>query len=125
MKRTRNPNSLKDRLTKQARALRSAATPAENLLWHALRNRRHGAKFRRQQPIDRFIVDFFCAERRLIIEVDGAVHEASREADALRQSHLEGIGMRVLRFTNANILTDLESVLRQVEAARQKEDGPA
>lgn len=93
-------------------------TVAEKVLWRQLRRQRlDGYKFRRQHAIDRFIVDFYCRERRLIVEVDGPIHQYTGEEDAIRQAFLESLGYRVLRFTNAEVMTDMESVLAQIRAA--------
>jgi very-short-patch-repair endonuclease len=78
-------------------------TPYESRLWHVLRNRAlHGLKFRRQQPIDGYVADFCCFEKRLIIELDGAVHHEAkqREYDQGRDAHLISQGFKVLRFVN-------------------------
>jgi len=87
---------LERRMQDCARQFRKMPTPSENLLWQALRNRQLlGLKFRRQQPIGPFVVDFFCAEQRVIVEVDGPIHESQHERDAERQSLLEQCGYQV------------------------------
>jgi very-short-patch-repair endonuclease len=109
-----------DKLKPRARELRHKATTAEDVLWQAIRNRRlNGVKFRRQHAVDTFIADFVCIERRLIIEVDGAIHEESAQLlrDHDRQLRLEGLGYRVLRFTNAEVLSALSEVLQVIGAA--------
>jgi len=101
---------------RQAKTLRRNSTDAERRLWCALRDRRlAGLKFRRQQPIGRYVVDFVCQERRLVIEVDGGQH--GPDVDAPRTAHLEGCGYRVLRFWNPDVLTRLEDVLATILAA--------
>ncbi len=93
-----------------ARRLRRDATEAEKVLWQVLRNRSLGdAKFRRQVPIGRYIVDFACLERRLVIEADGGQHAAS-ENDAERTNWLESRRFRVLRFWNHDILENPEGI---------------
>ncbi len=105
-----------DLLKPLARQMRAAPTLAERLLWEHLRDRQVGGlKFRRQHGIERFIVDFYCAEMRLVIEVDGPIHEYTQEEDAVRQQFLESQGLRVLRFTNDEVLNDLPSVLARIE----------
>lgn len=74
-----------------------------------------GLKFRRQHAIDRFIVDFYCAEVRLIVEVDGLVHECSIQEDAVRQDALESRGLRVLRFANSEVDNSLVDVLKRIK----------
>ncbi|HEB64244.1 MAG TPA: DUF559 domain-containing protein, partial [Chloroflexi bacterium] len=99
-------------------------TPAENALWQRLRRRQLGVKFRRQHAIDRFIVDFYSAEARLVVEVDGPVHQYRREEDAIRQEFLESQGLRVLRFTNEEVLTQIEAVLERIHEAVQAAAAP-
>lgn len=98
-----------------ARTLRQRETPAEKRLWVQLRNRRlDGFKFRRQHWIGPFIVDFCCPEHYLVIEVDGAVHfrdESAMIRDKARQNFIVSLGYRVLRFTNTEIQSGLQSVL--------------
>ncbi|MEE8434370.1 MAG: endonuclease domain-containing protein, partial [bacterium] len=74
----------------------------------------HGIKFRRQHPLDRFIVDFFAPENRLIIEIDGPIHNNSREEDLARQSHLEQMGYRFIRFTNDEVIQNIVKVLGEI-----------
>ena len=104
----------------RARELREQLTPAERVLWSRLRNRQLlGLKFRRQFPIEGFIADFCCYEARLILEVDGKVHaEPSQRAhDENRDIFLHSLGYKVLRFSNQQVLTSLQSVLDQIARA--------
>jgi very-short-patch-repair endonuclease len=95
--------------------MRHEPTPAEKQLWQKLRNKQIlGFKFRRQHSIDRFIVDFYCGEVGLVVEVDGAIHDYTHEEDRLRQDFLESLGLRVLRFTNAEVLTSMDGVLQVI-----------
>ncbi|MBE3039407.1 MAG: DUF559 domain-containing protein [Chloroflexi bacterium] len=98
--------------TAHARKLRELQTLAEQKLWSVLCNRQVGGlKFRRQHPMGQFIVDFYCGSNRLVIEVDGGGHLDQEEYDAERTVWLEGQGYRVIRFTNIEILKDLNSVI--------------
>ena len=100
---------------RHARRLRRDATDAENLLWQSLRNRQLGGlKFRRQATVGRAIPDFVCAEKRLIVEVDGGQH--SEEADAARTAKLEALGCRVIRFWNNEVSENLDGVLERILA---------
>jgi len=102
---------------KRAKSLRHNLTDAEKKLWHLLRSRQlEGAKFRRQQPIGPFIADFVCQERRLIIEADGGQHSHS-STDRARTEYLEGVGYRVLRFWNNDILNNLDGVAEVIAVA--------
>jgi len=97
---------------KQARRLRQKQTPAEKALWRKMRNRRlHNFKFKRQAPIGPYIVDFYCAEKRLIIEIDGSVHSLKWKNDYIREQNLLREGYRVLRFTNQQIYNSMEETL--------------
>lgn len=100
----------------RARRLRKAMTPAESLLWQRLRGRESGFKFRRQHPFGPYVVDFFCEAAGLVVEVDGGGHftEAQRSHDEERTHYLEGAGFHVLRVTNVEVLTQLDSVLDEI-----------
>jgi len=92
-----------------------------------LRNRRLGGyKFRRQEPIGPFVVDFFCYEARVVIEVDGAQHfEAANAArDKARSAYLEALGLRVLRFNNREVLTETEAVAETILRALTRSPSP-
>jgi len=98
-----------------ARTLRYQMTAAEGILWQALRaNRLQGLHFRRQQIITGFIVDFYGHDAKLVIEVDGPVHDQQREYDRARDLILAGSRLRVLRFNNSEIETCLPAVLSQI-----------
>jgi formylglycine-generating enzyme required for sulfatase activity/very-short-patch-repair endonuclease len=100
-----------------ARDLRQRQTNAEEILWECLRDRRlDNLKFRRQHPVANttYVVDFFCYQHKLVIEVDGSIHENQQEQDAQRQHELETLGLQVLRFPNEAVFTQLESVLTQI-----------
>jgi len=104
-------------IVRAARDLRRQLTPMEEKLWEALRERRVGGlKFRRQHPFGRYVLDFFCVERRLAIEVDGAVHAQPGQAehDAERSAFLTEQGIRVLRFRNEEIERDIEGVVKRI-----------
>ncbi|MQY63497.1 MAG: DUF559 domain-containing protein [Calditrichaeota bacterium] len=101
--------------------MRRAPTYSEDRLWQRLRNHQlRGFKFRRQHTIDRFIVDFYCSNVRLVIEVDGPVHQYTPEEDVIRQAFLENAGLRVLRFTNEQVETNVESVLAEIGSALER-----
>lgn len=98
--------------------MRSASTDAEHRLWKHMRDRRaNGYKFRRQQPVGRYIVDFICFEARLIVEADGGQHQEQGAYDSARTRYLESRGYRVLRFWNSDILARTESVLSAIHLA--------
>ena len=98
--------------------MRAQATPGEAALWACLRNRQlDGRRFRRQHAIGRYIVDFYCAERQLVVEVDGDVHRGRVEHDATRDGYLRALGLRVLRLTNEQVLTDTDRARSLISSA--------
>ena len=112
----------------RARHLRKNSTPQERLLWRQLRNRHlEGWKFRRQHPIEPYILDFYCPKARLAIELDGGGHNfASKESfDQERTRFLEGKGMVVLRFWNPQITTELDSVLETIWSTLEQRTNPS
>ncbi|MCS7032193.1 MAG: endonuclease domain-containing protein, partial [Gloeomargarita sp. SKYG116] len=101
-----------------ARQFRKEPTTSEAILWEALRGRKlNGRKFKRQQPLGPFIVDFFCAAERLIVEIDGSIHQNQREADQQRQQLLESLGLRFVRLSSQLVENDLPTALSQISAA--------
>jgi very-short-patch-repair endonuclease len=103
----------------RARQLRNAQTSAEARLWQGLRNRRLAHwKFRRQHPIDRFVVDFVTIDGKLIVEVDGVTHGSDPAAarDAERTTMLESLGFHVVRITNVDVYENLDGVLEMIDS---------
>jgi very-short-patch-repair endonuclease len=99
----------------RARRLRATMTDAEQRLWYHLRGRRFlGAKFRRQMPLGRYVVDFVCLEQRLVLELDGGQHADRTGADQDRDAWLRARGFRVLRFWNNEVMEDLPGVLARI-----------
>jgi very-short-patch-repair endonuclease len=94
-----------------ARKLRAHSTDAERRMWYFLRNRRLGGlRFRRQHPCGPYFADFVCAEKRLIVEIDGGQHALRQSSDDERTRYLESRGYRVLRFWNNEVLTSMPAV---------------
>jgi leucyl-tRNA synthetase len=100
-------------LLQRAREMRHPQTAAEATLWHAVRNRNLLYKFRRQHPIDRFIIDFYCAQAKLCIELDGESHlePDQMEYDKARTEYLEGLGYKLIRFTNNDVRYNIHAVV--------------
>jgi len=102
-------------LTEAAKALRQKSTDAERLLWQRLKARQlDGLKFRRQEQIGRFIADFVCYEKGIIVEADGGQHAVERIKDEERTLWLNAQGFRVVRFWNHEILTNTEGVMESI-----------
>jgi very-short-patch-repair endonuclease len=100
------------------RDLRQRSTEAEKVLWGYLRNRKfYGLKFRRQHPIDEFVADFYCHEKKLIIELDGSIHEIEQNAqyDKARTNDLSELGIHVFRFTNSEVIHKISFVLDELK----------
>ncbi len=107
-------------MTEIARKLRRQQTASEAILWEALRNRKlEGRKFRRQHPIGKFVVDFYCDAEGLIVEVDGSIHELpeQQELDKQRQALLESLGLRFVRLKAKQVENDLPSALDTIRGA--------
>jgi very-short-patch-repair endonuclease len=116
-KRWHTEPALWDRLKPIARKKRKQPTEAENLLRQHLHNYKVlGYKFRRQHSIGQYIVDFYCAKARLVIEIDGPIHQYQKEEDAIRQEYLESLGLQVIRFSNDTILNNIDEVVKQITA---------
>lgn len=98
-----------------AKRMRREMTPAEKLLWKQLRaNRLNGLHFRSQQIVHGYFADFYCHQQELIIEVDGDIHDSQQEYDADRADYLIGLGFRIVRFTNDEIMKNMEVVLEEI-----------
>jgi len=109
-------DSLREKMTAVARQFRKEPTASEAILWGALRGRKlENRKFRRQQPIGCFVVDFFCAAERLIVEVDGLIHDSQQTLDRQRQELLESLGLRVLRLKAEEVEQSLTSSLQKIQ----------
>ncbi|HPR31717.1 MAG TPA: endonuclease domain-containing protein [Prolixibacteraceae bacterium] len=100
-----------------AKKLRDKPTEAEEFLWKQLSNRKLGVRFKRQHPILYFIADFYCHKARLIIEVDGGYHKIpyQYEYDRNRDSELKELGLKVIRFSNEQVLFDINNTLQNIE----------
>jgi very-short-patch-repair endonuclease len=113
---TRNPIlSYDPNLKKLARQLRNSSTMSEVLLWRCLKSKQIlGYDFDRQKPIDKYIVDFYCKELRLAIEIDGSTHDKKVHEDGMRQERLESLGVRFLRFRDGDVKRNLEGVVGEI-----------
>ncbi len=114
---TRDVRGASPELHQQAREMRENPTPAEAALWAALSGKKmRGLRFRFQHPVGQCILDFYCASHKLVLEVDGRVHDGRAEEDAARTELLKAYRCRVIRFRNEEVLTDLDSVLERIVA---------
>ncbi len=103
------------RLVEFAKQVRREVTEPERLLWFKLRAKRfEGVKFRRQNVVGRYIADFYSRSAKLIVEVDGDTHAFQMDYDRVREDYLQGLGFAVLRFTNAEVMGNLEGVLTAI-----------
>jgi len=100
-----------------ARILRKRMTPCEILLWEKLKDKQLlGLRFRSQHPIDIFIADFYCHEARLVVEIDGEIHEGQIEYDDGREAEIEKYGIKIIRFTNDEVIINLDNVVNKIES---------
>ena len=105
-------------LREHRKELRKNQTRSEGIIWWHVRNKRLGAKFKRQQSIGGYIVDFYCAERKLIIEIDGEIHNTTqvKEYDFVRDKFFVEIGLNVLRFTNVEVENNINNVIAKIKS---------
>lgn len=114
----RHPAKLPEDIRTWAREMRGRMTDAEALLWNLLRNRRiAGTKFRRQHPMGRYILDFYCDEKRLCIELDGGQHMNTAGYEQYRNAWLNTQGIHILRFWNNQVLAETENVMEAIYQA--------
>jgi len=102
-------------LLERAKGMRNNPTEAEAILWESLKSKKIGSKFRRQHLIDDYIVDFVCLEKKLVIEVDGEIHNSQKDKDEARTSVLNGLGFEVIRFRNEEVIGDIDAVLTSIQ----------
>ena len=99
----------------KARLLRENMTIAEKLLWERLNKNQLGVRFKPQHPVDIFIVDFYCHKYKLVVEVDGKYHENNIDYDMGRTAELERFDLKVIRFTNEQVINDIENVIDEIK----------
>ena len=109
----------------RALEMRREMTPAERRFWEAARGNRLGVHFRRQQVVGGFIVDFYCRELNLVVEIDGEIHDHQLASDREREEKLHGQGIRIMRFANEHIVDHLPNVLAAIRAATPPPKGEA
>ncbi len=103
-------------ILEKAKVLRKNMTNAEKILWEKLKNKQVlNLRFRRQHPIDIFIADFYCHAARLVIELDGKIHQVQKDYDKGRTAEMERFDIQVIRFKNEEIENDIENVIKRIE----------
>ena len=108
-----------------ARRLKRDMTQEEKLLWQNLRGGRlSGLRFRRQQIIGRYVVDFYCHAASVVIELDGGIHVGQKARDRERENHLKALGLRLVRFKNGQVNTNLQRVLKKIEQVCTSQTSP-
>ena len=106
------------RMTRHARTLRREGTFPERLLWQKLRDHQmDGVRFRRQHVIGPYVTDFFCAESNLVVELDGHSHDTTAVADLERERYLQRQGLLVIRFSNDDVIREIDRVLEAIASA--------
>ncbi len=112
------PVALQKKMQEIAQQFRKEPTESEAILWDLLRNRKlDDRKFRRQHPIGRFVVDFYCHEERLIVEIDGGIHASQQDLDRQRQEILESLGLRFVRISSNLVETNPQDALQKIRNA--------
>lgn len=101
-------------MTGRRKELRNNSTSQEKLLWKQLQGKKLGHKFIRQYSVDNYVVDFYCPKKQLAIELDGGIHAKTTEYDKHRTSYLEAFSIKVIRFKNSEIDSDIQSVLNKI-----------
>ena len=107
------------KLYEYGRELRRGSTKAEQVLWEYLKNKKlNGLKFRRQHPLDKFIADFYCHEKKLVVELDGNIHDEIeiQQYDQARTYDLKEFNITVIRFRNEEVLNNVENVIKKIAA---------
>ena len=104
-------------LFERALILRERSTESEKFLWEELRNKKSGVKFRRQHPLGIYILDFYCHELKLVIELDGKYHDRpeQKELDNIRTENILASGLTEIRFTNEEVISNLQNVLNRIK----------
>ena len=118
MQRTSQPDMFygcKPEIFEKAKSLRENMTQAEKILWSRLNRKQLGVRFKSQHPIDIFIADFYCHKHKLVIELDGVIHDFQVDYDEGRTSEMERYGIKVIRFTNEEVLNSIESVIARIK----------
>src|SRR5687767_8016908 len=101
----------------RAKELKRSMTKAERILWRELRDSKLGCKFRRQHPINKYVADFYCHELKLVIELDGGIHDLkkTKERDAEREDALRQFELTIIRFTNEEVFEELNKVISRIK----------
>ena len=105
-----------NRMLYRRKNLRQKSTPAERILWHKIRKKSLGYKFKRQFSIDNYVVDFYCPDKKLAIELDGEIHKQRKVYDEYRTRYLKAYGVMEIRFKNIEIIENLGDVVEQIKA---------
>ena len=115
MRNTRKFNLYKPHLKLSARGLRNNQTKTEKILWNRLKGKQVlGCKFTRQKPIDKYIVDFYCHELKLVIEIDGFTHDFKIDYDNKREKVLKNLGLNILKFNDERVYNNIEEVVQNI-----------
>ena len=111
-------------LFSKAQILRNSMTVSEKTLWENLKENKFGVRFKPQHPIDIFIADFYCHALKLVIEIDGDYHQFQIEKDKARTEELQNIGIEIIRFTNEEVLFDIENTLSKIKSELLHKNSP-
>jgi len=118
MQRTNQPEMFygaKRKIFQNAEVLRSNMTISEKLLWERLNKSQLGVRFKAQHPIDLFVADFYCHKYKLVVEIDGEIHQKQKEYDEGRTAEMENYDLKVIRFTNDQVLNDINWMVEEIK----------
>ena len=118
MQRTSQPDMFhgaKPIIFERAKLLRENMTQAEKMLWNRINKSQLGVRFKAQHPIDIFIADFYCHTHKLVVELDGEIHNSQADYDDGRTAEMERYGIKVIRFTNEEVLNNIENVITKIK----------
>lgn len=103
------------KIFRTAEELRNNMTEVETFLWEKLKRNQLGVRFKAQHPIERFIVDFYCHQAKLVIEIDGEIHKFQQEYDFGREAEIEKYGIKIIRFSNEQVLNNLDEIIYTIK----------
>ena len=104
----------KTNIFRKAEELRNNMTEAEKILWERLRKKQLGVRFKAQHPIEQFIADFYCHSAKLVVELDGEIHNQQKEYDIVREAEMEKYDITIIRFTNHEVFEDIDGVVERI-----------
>jgi very-short-patch-repair endonuclease len=100
---------------RKAEVLRLNMTETEKILWERIRKKQLGVRFKAQHPIERFIADFYCHQSKLVVEIDGKIHQYQKEYDQGREAEMNKYDIKIIRFTNDEVINDIDQIIEKIK----------